>query len=81
VDAASGALLITADHGNAEYKIDRTDGSPLTAHTTSQVPVICCGVEGHLRHRGGLRDVAPTVLEVMGLPVPAEMTGTTLLEP
>ena len=79
VDAAHGGLLITADHGNAEYKIDRRDGSVLTAHTTSPVPVILCGAgDGPLRGGGGLRDVAPTVLEVMGLPVPVEMTGQSL---
>jgi 2,3-bisphosphoglycerate-independent phosphoglycerate mutase len=80
VDAAHGGLLITADHGNAEYKIDRRDGSVLTAHTTSPVPVILCGAgDGPLREGGGLRDVAPTVLDAMGLPVPAEMTGRSLL--
>ncbi len=80
VDAAHGGLLITADHGNAEYKIDRRDGSVLTAHTTSPVPVILCGAaDGPLRGGGGLRDIAPTVLEAMGLPVPVEMTGTSLL--
>ncbi len=79
VDAAHGGLLITADHGNAEYKIDRRDGSVLTAHTTSPVPVILCGAGGGpLRDGGGLRDVAPTVLDVMGLPVPAAMTGRSL---
>ena len=81
VDAARGGLLITADHGNAEYKIDRSDGSVLTAHTTSPVPVILCGAgDGGLRGGGGLRDVAPTVLEAMGLPVPAVMTGRSLRE-
>src|SRR5580700_6242699 len=80
VDAAGGGLLITADHGNAEYKIDRRDGSVLTAHTTSPVPVIVLGAgPGPLREGGGLRDVAPTVLDAMGLPVPAEMTGRSLL--
>jgi 2,3-bisphosphoglycerate-independent phosphoglycerate mutase len=79
VAAAGGGLLITADHGNAEYKIDRRDGSILTAHTTSPVPVIVCGAgEGPLRDGGGLRDVAPTVLDAMGLAVPAEMTGRSL---
>lgn len=79
VDAAHGGLLITADHGNAEYKIDRRDGSVLTAHTTSPVPVILCGAgDGPLCEGGGLRDVAPTVLDAMGLPVPAEMTGRSL---
>jgi 2,3-bisphosphoglycerate-independent phosphoglycerate mutase len=82
VDATHGALLITADHGNAEYKIDRRDGSVLTAHTTSPVPVILCGFgDGPLRDGGGLRDIAPTVLDAMGLPVPAEMTGRSLLSP
>ncbi len=80
VEAAHGGLLITADHGNAEYKIDRRDGSVLTAHTTSPVPVIVVGAgDGPLREGGGLRDVAPTVLDAMGLPVPAEMTGRSLL--
>ena len=79
VDAAHGGLLITADHGNAEYKIDRRDGSILTAHTTSPVPVVLCGAgSGALHSGGGLRDIAPTVLDAMGLPVPAEMTGTSL---
>ena len=82
VDAAHGGLLITADHGNAEYKIDRRDGSMLTAHTTSPVPVILCGAgDGPLRDGGGLRDVAPTVLDAMGLPVPDEMTGTVAARP
>jgi len=53
----------------------------LTAHTTSPVPVIVCGDgDGALRDGGGLRDIAPTVLGVMGLPVPEEMTGRSLLE-
>ena len=81
VEAAHGGLLITADHGNAEYKIDRRDDSVLTAHTTSPVPVILCGDgEGPLRAGGGLRDIAPTVLALMGLPAPEEMTGRSLLE-
>ncbi len=82
VEAASGGLLITADHGNAEYKIDRRDGSVLTAHTTSPVPVIVCGVgERPLREGGGLRGVASTVLGALGLAVPDEMTGRSLLDP
>jgi 2,3-bisphosphoglycerate-independent phosphoglycerate mutase len=80
VDTCNGGLLITADHGNAEYKIDRRDGSVLTAHTTSTVPVIVCGAGSRpLREGGGLRDIAPTVLDAMGLPVPAAMTGRSLL--
>jgi 2,3-bisphosphoglycerate-independent phosphoglycerate mutase len=81
VDAAYGGMLITADHGNAEYKIDRRDGSILTAHTTSRVPVLVAGAgDGPLRDGGGLRDIAPTVLRAMGLPIPDEMTGRSLLD-
>ncbi|MDQ6857226.1 MAG: 2,3-bisphosphoglycerate-independent phosphoglycerate mutase [Candidatus Dormibacteraeota bacterium] len=77
--AAGGGLLITADHGNAELKVDVRDNSPLTAHTTSPVPVILCGTDAtRLRNGGGLADVAPTVLAAMGLAVPAEMTGRSL---
>ena len=79
--AAGGSLLVTADHGNAELKVDPRDGSPLTAHTTSPVPVILCGDgAGTLRRGGGLADVAPTVLGVLGLPVPVAMTGRDLRE-
>jgi 2,3-bisphosphoglycerate-independent phosphoglycerate mutase len=79
VVAAGGGLLITADHGNAELKVDARDNSPLTAHTTSPVPVILCGTDAtHLRDGGGLQDVAPTVLTAMGLDVPEEMTGRSL---
>jgi 2,3-bisphosphoglycerate-independent phosphoglycerate mutase len=78
---AGFGLLITADHGNAEYKIDRRDNSVLTAHTTSPVPALLCGTRAQaLREGGGLRDVAPTILAAMGLPVPAEMTGVSLSE-
>ncbi len=77
--AAGGSMLITADHGNAEHKIDPRDGSPLTAHTTSPVPVILCGDgAGRLREGGGLADIAPTVLGVLGLPSPIAMTGRDL---
>jgi 2,3-bisphosphoglycerate-independent phosphoglycerate mutase len=78
---AGGGALITADHGNAELKVDAANGEPLTAHTTSPVPVILCGRgEVRLRSDGGLADVAPTVLTAIGMQVPAEMTGTDLVE-
>ncbi|MFN2581443.1 MAG: 2,3-bisphosphoglycerate-independent phosphoglycerate mutase [Candidatus Dormibacteria bacterium] len=78
--AAGGGVLITADHGNAEYKMDKRDGSPLTAHTTSPVPVILVnGGARRLRDGGGLRDVAPTVLDAMAIPQPAAMTGASLI--
>ncbi|HEV7678814.1 MAG TPA: 2,3-bisphosphoglycerate-independent phosphoglycerate mutase [Candidatus Dormibacteraeota bacterium] len=77
--ARGGSLLMTADHGNAELKVDHRDGSPLTAHTTSAVPVLLCGTEvRRLRSGGGLADVAPTVLAAMGLRAPEAMTGRDL---
>ncbi|HEX8226272.1 MAG TPA: 2,3-bisphosphoglycerate-independent phosphoglycerate mutase [Candidatus Saccharimonadales bacterium] len=77
---AGGAVLITADHGNAEYKIDKDSGEPLTSHTTNPVPVVLCGTDVKaLRVDGGLQDIAPTVLSTLGLDVPAKMTGTSLI--
>jgi 2,3-bisphosphoglycerate-independent phosphoglycerate mutase len=79
VTAAGAVLVITADHGNAEAKIDPRDGSPLTAHTTNPVPVFMVNDgESPLRAGGGLADVAPTVLGALGLAVPAAMTGHDL---
>ncbi|BDE07708.1 2,3-bisphosphoglycerate-independent phosphoglycerate mutase [Vulcanimicrobium alpinum] len=77
--AADGILAITSDHGNAEEKLD-ADGNPLTAHTTNPVPflLIANGIQGRLT-AGKLGDVAPTLLPLLGLDVPAEMTGTNLL--
>ncbi|MEO8897490.1 MAG: 2,3-bisphosphoglycerate-independent phosphoglycerate mutase [Candidatus Dormibacter sp.] len=80
VVAAAGGMLVTADHGNAEHKVDPRDNSPLTAHTTSPVPVILCDTDAtSLRGGGGLEDVAPTVLEAMGLTIPQAMTGRSLV--
>lgn len=74
-----GFAIITADHGNAEVMKDEQD-KPVTAHTTSPVPVILCGVEGaELRGSGGLRDITPTILDLMGLDAPDSMTGSSLL--
>jgi 2,3-bisphosphoglycerate-independent phosphoglycerate mutase len=77
-----GILIITADHGNAEEKIDG-DGKPLTAHTTSPVPLVFISRKplGKLSDGGKLGDIAPTVLPLLGLTVPPEMTGNNLLEP
>jgi 2,3-bisphosphoglycerate-independent phosphoglycerate mutase len=76
-----GAILITADHGNCEMMKDPSNGCPFTAHTTDKVPFIL--VDEHYRGKqlreGSLRDVAPTLLGLLGLPVPPEMTGSTLL--
>ena len=73
-------LLITADHGNAEMMIDPATGGPHTAHTTNPVPFVVVGDEGvtSLRGGGALCDVGPTILQMMGITQPAEMTGTTL---
>lgn len=73
------ALLITADHGNAERNIDQETKKPLTAHSTSPVPVILCGTNAKkLKDNGGLQDIAPTVLGIMEVPLPKTMTGQDL---
>jgi 2,3-bisphosphoglycerate-independent phosphoglycerate mutase len=77
-----GALLITADHGNCETMIDPQTGGPHTAHTLNLVPLVALGTGGRsLRDGGRLADLAPTLLDIMGLPKPAEMTGCSLLTP
>ncbi|MGI9474491.1 MAG: 2,3-bisphosphoglycerate-independent phosphoglycerate mutase [Rubripirellula sp.] len=80
--AKGGSLIVTADHGNCEQMIDPETGGPHTAHTTFDVPLILVepGLEGQtLRTDGRLADIAPTVLELMGLPIPEQMTGEPLL--
>ncbi len=83
VEAAGGALLVTADHGNAERMKDEASGQAHTAHTMNRVPVIlACGPAGVASlHDGRLADIAPTLLELLGLPQPAAMTGRSLLHP
>ena len=79
IGRAGGALLFTADHGNCELMRDPATGGPHTSHTTNPVPVVLVGGgTGPLRD-GRLADIAPTLLELMGLPQPAEMTGISLL--
>ena len=76
-----GGALLTADHGNAD-KMIAEDGSPFTAHTTNPVPVVlvCDRLKDKkLREGGVLADLAPTLLDMMGLEKPAEMTGKTLI--
>jgi 2,3-bisphosphoglycerate-independent phosphoglycerate mutase len=80
VRAMGGALLVTADHGNAELMRDPATGGPHTAHTTNPVPVLLMGGPAGARLRDGrLADVAPTLLALMGLAPPAAMTGRSLL--
>ncbi|RWR07018.1 2,3-bisphosphoglycerate-independent phosphoglycerate mutase [Paenirhodobacter populi] len=77
---AGGAMIITADHGNCETMIDPETGKPHTAHTTNLVPVaLVGGPEGVTLRDGRLADLAPTLLDLMQLPVPPEMTGKTLI--
>jgi len=75
-------LCVTADHGNAEQMIDPETGNPHTAHTTNPVPFIVTGDKGSLEvsgEPGALADVAPTILAIMGLPQPGDMSGRSLL--
>lgn len=78
LDEVGGVALITADHGNAEKMAD-TDGKPFTAHTTNLVPVVLTTKEYQLRDGGILSDLAPTMLELLGVSIPKEMTSKSLL--
>jgi 2,3-bisphosphoglycerate-independent phosphoglycerate mutase len=81
VKMAGGTILITADHGNAERMADGDTGQPHTAHTMDQVPAILINAPhrvGGLRG-GRLADIAPTLLDIMGLAMPDEVSGTSLL--
>ncbi len=75
-----GEVVITADHGNAEQMLDRTTQQAHTAHTLNLVPFLYIGREAQLAEGGTLRDIAPSLLTVMGLPQPPEMTGHSLIQ-
>jgi 2,3-bisphosphoglycerate-independent phosphoglycerate mutase len=77
---AGGELLITADHGNAEQLFDPATGQAHTAHTTNPVPLVYVGRPATLAAGGTLADIAPTLLTLLGLPIPAEMTGRPLVQ-
>jgi len=79
VSDAGGRAIVTADHGNADCMLE-PDSSPFTAHTTNPVPFILVGTDAKLRDGGRLCDICPTVLDLMGLEKPAEMTGISLIE-
>ena len=80
VAKAGGVMFVTADHGNAEQMLDHETGQAHTAHTLNLVPAMLVGAGGGITLADGkLADVAPTLLDVMGLPKPAEMTGRSLL--
>lgn len=78
VTGKGGVAFITADHGNADRMID-TDGSPFTAHTTNPVPFVVAGMSCTLREGGRLADIAPTMLKVLEIPQPKEMSGTSII--
>ncbi|WP_456386130.1 2,3-bisphosphoglycerate-independent phosphoglycerate mutase [Profundibacter sp.] len=81
LETAGGAMIVTADHGNCETMIDPVTGGPHTAHTTNPVPVILVGgPDGSALHQGRLSDLAPTLLDLMNLPLPGEMTGESLID-
>ena len=80
VDEVGGELLITADHGNIEQMTDPATGQTHTAHTTNPVPLVFHGRPARMAEGGSLRDLAPTMLGLLGLPQPPEMTGRSLLE-
>ncbi len=84
VRARDGRMLITADHGNAEMLVDPATGGPHTAHTTNPVPLVYIGGDAAgrtLRAGGSLRDISPTLLDLLELDLPPEMTGTSLFRP
>ena len=80
VEEQEGVILITADHGNAEQMIDYKTGEPHTAHTTNLVPLVLVGIKDVKLKEGKLADLAPTMLDIIGLEKPEEMTGNSLIE-
>ena len=81
--ANGGRVFVTADHGNADQMVDPATGEAFTAHTTNPVPFIAVGADmvgKKLREGGRLADIAPTMLASMGLEIPADMTGKSLIE-
>ena len=79
VQKAGGVLLITADHGNAEQMVDPVKGTPHTAHTANPVPFVVVSDRYQTAKNGSLQDVAPTVLKLLGIEKPADMTGSSLI--
>jgi 2,3-bisphosphoglycerate-independent phosphoglycerate mutase len=79
VDALGGVCLVTADHGNAEQMLEPDGASPHTAHTTNPVPLVVTAPDLRLRDGAGLSDLVPTCLELLGIPQPPEMTGSSVV--
>jgi 2,3-bisphosphoglycerate-independent phosphoglycerate mutase len=80
IDSTGGEMLVTADHGNIELMKDPASGQSHTAHTTNKVPFLFHGRRANMKDGGSLRDIAPTMLALLGLSQPGEMTGRPLLE-
>jgi 2,3-bisphosphoglycerate-independent phosphoglycerate mutase len=80
IDSVGGEMLVTADHGNIEMMKDPESGQNHTAHTTNKVPFLFHGRQAVMKDGGSLSDIAPTMMALLGLPQPAEMTGRPLLE-
>jgi 2,3-bisphosphoglycerate-independent phosphoglycerate mutase len=80
MQSIGGEVLITADHGNAETMLDTSTKQPYTAHTTNLVPFLYIGRHARMKHSGALEDIAPTMLKLMGLSQPMEMTGHPLVD-
>jgi 2,3-bisphosphoglycerate-independent phosphoglycerate mutase len=81
-EATGATVLVTADHGNCEMMLDPENGGPHTAHTTNPVPLVAVRAGAStLRNGGALCDVGPTVLRLLGITPPPEMTGRDLREP
>jgi 2,3-bisphosphoglycerate-independent phosphoglycerate mutase len=82
VESAGGLLLLTADHGNVELMRDQETGEPHTAHTLLDVPIIAVNADAQMRLQNGrLSDVTPTLLDLLGMAKPPQMTGRSLVEP
>ena len=81
IEKAGGEMLITADHGNAEMMFNKETGQPHTAHTINPVPFVYYGRDAKMASSGALSDVAPTMLYLMGIEQPSEMTGRSLVGP
>jgi len=80
LEKAGGECLITADHGNAEQMMDNTSGQAHTAHTCEPVPLIYIGRKAQPAKNGALSDIAPTLLQLMGMEQPEQMTGQSLMK-
>ena len=79
LDRVGGEMLVTADHGNIEQMLDPDSGQPHTAHTTHPVPLVFYGRSAEMNEHGSLRDIAPTILNLLQLDIPNEMTGRPLV--